>query len=179
MPVHLPFSTASLDGKQLLSYTHEQLWELWRDDHGGEDPPEGYTNENLRIWLNGRYPALQVVVQATTEASGKKKKKSRSGSKKHGLRDPKSPVPDDARMHGLFRTHRLTLTSSAAPVTLAVTTIPGATNEVGSAPAMLKSTLARYGRTRLCEVVTADAGNCSAEIARTIRDGGSCYPVCQ
>lgn len=51
--------------------------------------------------------------------------------------------------------------------------IPGMGNEVGHAPGFLKQVLGEYRHTKLAEMVTADAGNCSREIVETIRAMGS------
>lgn len=153
-PEGLPFSVAAFDGKQVMAYTEKQLWALRRRAHGGAPPPEGYTLENLKIWLQGNYPDIQICEQ---------KRKGPRG-------DTRSPV-----LYGLARCLRLTLVSNSAAPTLGCAMIPGDTNEVGFAPTFLRSALKPYERTGMVQLVTADAGNCSAEIASTVVDLGAHY----
>lgn len=81
----------------------------------------------------------------------------------------------DGGCRGLIRNHRVTLTSHPSAPCLALVPIPGDTNEVGQAPATLRKLFADYRNSSLIDIVTADAGNTSAEVARVIVAAGKHY----
>lgn len=84
--------------------------------------------------------------------------------------DVQKVAPKGAPPYGLARTHRAHLVSSAATVCLDVRPIPGDTNEVGAVRAFLEELVETYAKTSLFELVTADAGNCSEQVARWLHD---------
>lgn len=81
----------------------------------------------------------------------------------------------DGTCRGLIRYHRVTLTSHPSFPCLALVSIPGNTNEVGQAPETLRKLFADYRNSALVDIVTADAGNTSAEVARVVVDAGKHY----
>ena len=76
---------------------------------------------------------------------------------------------------GLVRTVTATLTSSTARPVIDVFPIPASTNEMGMLHHCLSSLMRAYGRTDLFRLVTYDAGACSKENARAVRDLGLHY----
>ena len=78
--------------------------------------------------------------------------------------------PRDGKPYALARVHTVTLISSAAGCCIHQRPIAGATNEIGSMPALLKELRAAYGRTGLVEMLTTDAGNTSLGVATAIVD---------
>jgi hypothetical protein len=80
-------------------------------------------------------------------------------------------VPQNGRPYALARVHTVTLISSSAAPCIHQRPIPGHTNEIGAMPDLLKELHAVYGRTRLFEVLTTDAGNTSLGVnAQIVRD---------
>jgi len=84
-------------------------------------------------------------------------------------------VPDNGLPYALARVHTVTLVSSDAAVCIHQRPTLGHTNEVGSMPELLDELHAAYGRTRLFQMVTADAGNTSRKVAGLIVDHGWDY----
>jgi predicted transposase YbfD/YdcC len=81
-------------------------------------------------------------------------------------------VPKEGEPYALMRVHTVTLISSKAAVCVHQRPIAGHTNEVGSMPDLLDELKAVYGRTRLFQLVTTDAGNTSLAAAnKTIAYG--------
>ncbi|MFO0564091.1 MAG: hypothetical protein U0263_00435 [Polyangiaceae bacterium] len=76
---------------------------------------------------------------------------------------------------GLVRTVTATLTSSTARPVIDVFPIPASTNEMGMLHHCLSSLMRAYGRTDLFRLVTYDAGACSKENARAVRNLGLHY----
>ena len=74
-------------------------------------------------------------------------------------------IPTSGRPYALVRVHTVTLISSGASVCIHLRPTLGHTNELGSMPALLRELKAAYGRTRLFELVTTDAGNTSLAVA--------------
>lgn len=83
--------------------------------------------------------------------------------------------PDDKETYGKIMAHRATLVSSDAKVCVGQRPIPGDTNEIGAMPAMIDQLRSDWGRTSLFELVMADAGNCSLEVADAIKEAGWAY----
>jgi hypothetical protein len=84
-------------------------------------------------------------------------------------------VPEIGEPYALMRVHTATLISSEAAVCIHVRPIAGHTNEVGSMPDLLFELKAAYGRTRLFQMVTTDAGNTSLDVASKIVGHGFDY----
>ncbi len=80
-----------------------------------------------------------------------------------------------ARLLGLVRTVTATLTSSTARPVIDVVPIPASTNEMGMFQRCLSALMGTYGRSDLFRLVTYDAGACSRENARAVRDLGLHY----
>ena len=74
-------------------------------------------------------------------------------------------IPEHGRPYALARVHTVTLISSKAAWCVHQRPIPGRTNEIGAMPELLKELRVIYGRTRLFELVTTDAGNTSLKVA--------------
>ncbi len=81
----------------------------------------------------------------------------------------------EARLLGLVRTVTATLTSSTARPVIDVVPIPASTNEMGMFQRCLSALMGTYGRSDLFRLVTYDAGACSRENARAVRDLGLHY----
>lgn len=79
-------------------------------------------------------------------------------------------VPENGDPYALLRMHTVTLISSDAAPCIHMRPIAGRTNEIGSMPDLLLQLKAVYGRTRLFQLVTTDAGNTSLELAGQIVD---------
>lgn len=75
---------------------------------------------------------------------------------------------DDGRRYGLFRYHRVTLTSPPGHPCLLLEPIPGRINEIGQAPDTIRRRLREYQHSTLIDIITADAGNTSSDVARLI-----------
>jgi hypothetical protein len=73
-------------------------------------------------------------------------------------------VPENGLPYALARVHTVTLTSSKAAVCIHQRPIPGCTNEIGAMPELLRELHAAYGRAKLFELITTDAGNTSLQI---------------
>jgi hypothetical protein len=74
--------------------------------------------------------------------------------------------------YALVRAHTVTLTSAVAAPAVHLRPIAGDTNEIGAMPALVAELKQSYGRTRLFEMLTTDAGNTSLEAAsRIVRAG--------
>jgi predicted transposase YbfD/YdcC len=71
-------------------------------------------------------------------------------------------------LHGLVRAHRMTLISSQAAVVLDQQPIMGKTNELGTIMQTLGSLFSHYGKSRMVELVTMDAGNTTQAAAAYI-----------
>jgi predicted transposase YbfD/YdcC len=84
-------------------------------------------------------------------------------------------IPTQGQPYALMRVHTVTLISSDAPVCIHQRPTVGHTNEIGSMPALLDELKAAYGRTRLFELVTTDAGNTSLAVASQIVSQGCDY----
>jgi len=84
-------------------------------------------------------------------------------------------VPEKGTPYALLRVHTVTLISSTASVCVHQRPIAGSTNEIGSMPALLQELKAAYGRTRLFQLVTTDAGNTSCEVAAKLLGQGLHY----
>jgi hypothetical protein len=83
--------------------------------------------------------------------------------------------PEQGEPYALMRVHGVTLISSKAAVGVHQRPIPGHTNENGAMPDLLEELKAAYGRTKLFELVTTDAGNTSLGAATQIVDAGWGY----
>jgi hypothetical protein len=84
-------------------------------------------------------------------------------------------VPESGMPYALVRAHTVTLTSSVAAPAVHLRPIAGETNEVSSMPALVTELKQVYGRTRLFEMLTTDAGNTSLETASRIVEAGWQY----
>jgi len=84
-------------------------------------------------------------------------------------------IPTQGQPYALMRVHTVTLISSDAPVCIHQRPTLGHSNEIGSMPALLDELKASYGRTRLFELVTTDAGNTSLDVAGQIVSQGCHY----
>lgn len=159
-PQGLPFSVAAIDGKNTLTMKFEAAFKALnkaRLERGADVVPDVYLEaprrykEQLKGFFAEALPMVQLVFP-TKKVNGK------------------VPPP-----YGLIRSHRMTLVSSRAQITLFNEFIPGSTNEVGHAPGFLKRALAAYRRTKIAKMIVADAGNNSSTIADTILQMGSHY----
>lgn len=83
--------------------------------------------------------------------------------------------PEQGLPYALLRVHTVTLISSAAAPCVHLRPIAGATNEIGSMPALLDELKAAYGRTGLITRLTTDAGNTSAGVMGRIVSHGWHY----
>jgi hypothetical protein len=77
-------------------------------------------------------------------------------------------VPEEGLPYALARVHTVTLISSLAACCIYQRPIPGSTNEIGTLSDLLVELHRAYGRTRLFEMVTTDAGNTSLKVATLI-----------
>ncbi len=77
-------------------------------------------------------------------------------------------VPQEGKPYALARVHTVTLISSVAACCVYQRSIPGSTNEIGALPDLLGEIHRAYGRMRLFEIVTTDAGNTSLRVATLI-----------
>ena len=76
---------------------------------------------------------------------------------------------------GVVRTVTATLTSSLARPVVDVVSIPASTNEMGVFRRVLDQLMAAYAKTDLFRLVTYDAGACSMDNARAVREHGLHY----
>jgi len=83
--------------------------------------------------------------------------------------------PKNAEPYGLVRVHNVTLISSAAAPCIHQRTIPGHTNENGAMPDLIDDILCVYGKTKLVEMFTTDAGNTSLKVATKLIDKDYAY----
>ena len=83
--------------------------------------------------------------------------------------------PENGRPYALIRAHTVTLISSSAAVCVHQRAIGGDTNEIGSMPALVDELEQAYGKTRLFEIITTDAGNTSLEAATRMVEAGWHY----
>ena len=83
--------------------------------------------------------------------------------------------PHDGLPYGLVRVHNVTLISSGAATCIHQRTIPGATNENGAMPDLIDEVLRVYGKTKLVEMFTTDAGNTSLGVATKLVGRGYAY----
>ena len=83
---------------------------------------------------------------------------------------PKQGLP-----YGLIRVHNVTLISSEAAPCIHQRVIPGCTNENGAMPELIDETLGIYGRSKMVEMFTTDAGNTSLQVATKIVVQGYAY----
>jgi len=79
-------------------------------------------------------------------------------------------IPTQGKPYALMRAHTVTLISSDAAVCIHQRPTVGHSNEIGSMPALLDELKAAYGRTRLFNLLTTDAGNTSLGVATKIVD---------
>ena len=84
-------------------------------------------------------------------------------------------IPTQGKPYALMRAHTVTLISSDAAVCIHQRPTVGHSNEIGSMPALLDELKAAYGRTRLFDLVTTDAGNTSLGVAGQIVEYGWNY----
>ena len=84
-------------------------------------------------------------------------------------------IPTQGKPYALMRAHTVTLISSDAAVCIHQRPTVGHSNEIGSMPALLDELKAAYGRTRLFDLVTTDAGNTSLGVAGKIVEHGWNY----
>lgn len=84
-------------------------------------------------------------------------------------------IPDEGEPYALMRMHNVTLISAEAAVCVHQRPIAGHTNEIGSMPDLIDELKAAYGRTRLFQLVTTDAGNTSLKAADKIIGYGCDY----
>ena len=82
---------------------------------------------------------------------------------------------DDAPLAGAVRTVTATLVSSSVRPVIDVTSIPASTNEMGVFEQALDALMATYSRSDLFRLVTYDAGACSKDNARAVRQHGLHY----
>lgn len=83
--------------------------------------------------------------------------------------------PKDGLPYGLVRVHNVTLVSSAAAPCIHQRTIPGATNENGAMPDLIDDLLRIYGRTKMVQMFTTDAGNTSLGVATKLVEQDYAY----
>lgn len=83
--------------------------------------------------------------------------------------------PDDGEVYAVIRQHNVALISSKAVVTALTRPIEANTNEIGALPALLDRLHRAYAHTKLFDLVTADAGNTSAQTATQMRRYGWHY----
>lgn len=127
----------AVDGKVLSTLQRHDLERLTRKYYELEqDAP--VSDDEIRAAFETVYPSVQLV------------RESGDSGEKSG------PIH-----HGLIRVHRATLVSSEAAVCIDQRPIPGASNESGQFPMMLRELELTYGRTSIYDIVTADAGNTS------------------
>ena len=69
----------------------------------------------------------------------------------------------------------MTLISSAAAPCIHQRAIPGCTNENGAMPDLIDETLRIYGRSKMVEMFTTDAGNTSLKVAKKLIKKGYAY----
>lgn len=81
----------------------------------------------------------------------------------------------DGLRFGLVRVHRATLVSSAAAVVMDQQTILGETNEWGTILKTLRALFGHYGKTKMVELVTMDAGNTTKDVAGYIAEQQADY----
>lgn len=81
----------------------------------------------------------------------------------------------DGKLRGLIRVHRATLISTEAALVIDQWPIKGHTNEWGTIELSLSALLSAYGRTKLVERVTVDAGNATPEAAALLANQGVDY----
>ena len=80
-------------------------------------------------------------------------------------------VPENGQPYALARVHTVTLLSSHAAPGIHQRPIPASTNEISAMPDLLHELQAVYGRTRLFELITSDAGNTSLKVnAQIVND---------
>jgi len=84
-------------------------------------------------------------------------------------------IPTQGKPYALMRAHTVTLISSDAAVCIHQRPTVGHSNEIGSMPALLDELRLAYGRTRLFDLVTTDAGNTSLGVAGKIVEHGWNY----
>lgn len=84
-------------------------------------------------------------------------------------------IPTQGKPYALMRAHTVTLISSDASVCVHQRPTVGHSNEIGSMPALLDELKAAYGRTRLFDLVTTDAGNTSLGVTSKIVEHGWNY----
>lgn len=82
---------------------------------------------------------------------------------------------DDAGLIGVAMVHRATLVSSEAAVVIDQRSIPGTTSEHGEITNTLEALFNTYGRTKMLQRITVDAGNMYRKTARTVCDRGADY----
>lgn len=85
---------------------------------------------------------------------------------------------DENKLVGVVRTVTATLTSSPARPIIDVVAIPACTNEMGHFGAALHQLCEAYAGSGLFELVTYDAGACSAHNATLVRQHGLHYLFC-
>lgn len=74
----------------------------------------------------------------------------------------------NGKLCGLIRVHRATLISSDAAMCLDQWPVAGHTNEWATIELTVSALLSAYGRTKIIERVTLDAGNATPEVARDL-----------
>ncbi len=75
---------------------------------------------------------------------------------------------DGGRLSGFVRVHRATLVSSQAAVVIDQWPIKGETNEWGTIETTLTALFSAFGRTKIIEMVTVDAGNATKDVAKKL-----------
>ena len=81
-------------------------------------------------------------------------------------------VPTQGKPYALIRVHTVTLLFSNATFCIYLRPTFGHSNEIGSMPALLDELNVAYGRTRLFDLITTDAGNISKGVAKKIIENG-------
>jgi hypothetical protein len=76
---------------------------------------------------------------------------------------------------GLMRIHNATLISSDAAVVIHQRPVAGKSNEIGEMPKLLRELFQYYGRTKMLQVLTLDAGNTSRRVCACIVGRGAHY----
>lgn len=149
-PTRLSVGAAAIDGKNVATLRWHDLCRVFKlEDEQGQTPPAtAELIEKVRALSGEHYPEAQLS------------------------------VPKDGEPYALMRAHTVTLISSEAAPCIHQRPIPGETNEIGAMPALLLELKEAYGRTRLFQLITTDAGNTSLAVAAQIIKLG-CQYFCQ
>ncbi|MFB6371532.1 MAG: hypothetical protein ABEN55_00105 [Bradymonadaceae bacterium] len=119
---------------------------------------------------------LRKLVSTHTELDGQKLTVEQL-RRVYATRFPEIQLRDDdeAGLIGVAMVHRCTLVSSSAAVVIDQRSIPGTTSEHGEITKTLEALDQTYGRTKMLERVTVDAGNMYRKTAQKASDLGVEY----